>query len=64
MEPETGKQWLDLTGLSNSATGVAQTVKAVPDATYKLSFALGNVVDAGGTFGKSSTIRCSSTAAG
>lgn len=51
-----GNQWLDLTGLSNTATGVAQSVKTVPGARYRLSFAVGNVVDPGGTFGSSSTV--------
>ena len=51
-----GKQWLDLTGLSNSATGVAQTVRTKAGRAYRLSFAVGNVVDSGGTFGSSSTV--------
>ena len=53
---KAGKQWLDLTGLSNSKTGVAQTVKTKPGASYRLSFAVGNVVDPGGSFGTSSTV--------
>src|SRR5438270_886795 len=52
---KAGKQWLDLTGLSNTATGVAQTVKTVKGASYRLSFAVGNVVDTGGIFGTTST---------
>jgi len=53
---KAGKQWLDLTGLSNSVTGVAKTVKTKPGASYRLSFAVGNVVDSGGIFGTISTV--------
>ena len=51
-----GQQWLDLTGLSNTANGVSQTVKTKPGEAYVLSFAVGNIVDASGTFGVSSTV--------
>ena len=50
----SGKQWLDLTGLSNTPTGVAQTVATHPGASYRLSFAVGNVK--GGVFGVRSTV--------
>jgi len=50
----SGKQWLDLTGLSNTPTGVAQTVATRPGASYRLSFAVGNVK--GGVFGVRSTV--------
>lgn len=53
---KAGKQWVDLTGLSNSATGVAQVVKTQAGATYTLSFAVGNVSDPGGVFGTRSTV--------
>lgn len=53
---KAGDQWLDLTGSSNSPTGVTQTVETTPGASYALSFALGNVVDSGGLFGNSSTV--------
>ena len=54
---KAGKQWLDLTGAgSNGPTGVAQTVKTVAGARYRLTFAVGNVVDPGGLFGTSSTV--------
>jgi hypothetical protein len=49
-----GKQWLDLTGLSNSATGVEQSVPTVPHATYDLHFDVGNVV--GAPFGTTSAV--------
>jgi len=52
-----GKQWVDLTGLSNTATGIAQTVATTPGAFYTLSFFVGNVVDPRGAFGASSTVR-------
>ncbi|HEY2105282.1 MAG TPA: DUF642 domain-containing protein [Candidatus Binataceae bacterium] len=54
---ENGKQWLDLTGTSNTATGVSQTVTTVPGTSYSLSFWVGNVVDPGGIFGASSTVK-------
>jgi hypothetical protein len=53
---KSGRQWLDLTGLSNSATGVAQTVTTTPGATYTLRFSVGNVVNAGGIYGRASTV--------
>jgi hypothetical protein len=53
---KAGAQFLDLTGTSNSATGVAQTVATTPGAQYTLSFAVGNVVDPGGIFGTTSTV--------
>lgn len=52
---EQGQQWLDLTGPgSNSATGVQQSVRTQPGATYELVFYVGNV--SGGAFGTSSSI--------
>jgi hypothetical protein len=53
---KAGKQWLDLTGVSNTKTGVAQTVKTSSGTSYRLSFAVGNVRDPGGIFGTTSTI--------
>lgn len=55
---QEGVQWLDLTGLnSNSATGVQQTIATTPGTTYDLSFWVGNVVNPGGIFGTSSTVK-------
>jgi hypothetical protein len=51
-----GKQWVDLTGLSQSATGVAQTVHTVSGKMYTLRFSIGNVVDPIGIFGTTSTV--------
>jgi|HubBroStandDraft_2_1064218.scaffolds.fasta_scaffold04706_1 hypothetical protein len=58
-EADGTSQWLDLTGLSNSATGVEQTLPTTPGFRYTLRFATGNTVDPGGIFGVSSTIAVS-----
>ena len=51
-----GKAWLDLTGVSDTATGVAQTVQTNPGATYTLTFWVGNIYDPTGIFGTTSTV--------
>jgi hypothetical protein len=56
LEAEDGVQWMDLTGTSNSATGVQQTVCTVPGQAYVLSFWIGNVVDPTGNFGTTSSV--------
>ena len=53
---EDGVQWLDLTGLSNTATGVQQAIPTVLGTTYQLAFWVGNVVDPSGVFGTTSTV--------
>jgi len=54
---KSGKQWLDLTGDdSNTHTGVAQRVRTVAGASYRLTFWVGNVYDPDGIFGASSTV--------
>jgi hypothetical protein len=53
---KSGHQWLDLTGVSNSATGVAQTMSTSPGSNHTLSFAVGNVYDPTGIFGVTSTV--------
>ncbi len=53
---KVGAQFLDLTGTSNTATGVAQTVPTTPGAAYTLSFFVGNVYDPHGGNGVSSTV--------
>lgn len=53
---EHGAQWLDLTGLSNSATAVQQSVATTAGATYDLSFWVGNQVNPGGIYGVTSTV--------
>jgi hypothetical protein len=53
---KSGNAWLDLTGVSNTATGVAQTIKTVAGTTYSVTFWIGNVNDPGGIFGTTSTV--------
>jgi hypothetical protein len=53
---KSGKQWLDLTGTSNTATGVSQAVATTPNATYTLRFSVGNVYDPTGIFGTKSAV--------
>jgi len=50
-----GAQFLDLTGTSNSATGVQTQVKTQPGSTYVLTFYVGNIVG-GGNCGTTSTV--------
>jgi hypothetical protein len=53
----SGNQWLDLTGaVSNSPTGVAQTINTTPGSNYTLTFWVGNVYDPSGHFGMTSTV--------
>lgn len=55
---KAGTQWLDLTGNnSNRPTGVQQSAKTVVGTTYRLTFSVGNVVDAGHVFGAGSTVQ-------
>jgi hypothetical protein len=49
-------QELDLTGTSNSKTGVAQSVPTTVGSRYVLQFAVGNVYDPTGIFGTSSSV--------
>jgi hypothetical protein len=51
-----GVQTLDLTGLSNSATGVSQSIATRSGQRYTLSFWVGNVVDPTGEYGTTSTV--------
>ncbi|MBI4901847.1 MAG: DUF642 domain-containing protein [Actinobacteria bacterium] len=51
-----GAQWLDLTGLSNTATGITQTIATRSSARYTVRFQLGNVVNPGGIFGTTSSV--------
>ncbi len=54
---KSGKQFVDLTGLSQTATGLSQTVATIADAKYTLVFWIGNVYDPTGIFGVSSTVK-------
>ncbi len=53
---QSGAQWLDLTGTSNSATGVQQTISTNIGSIYSVSFWVGNTVNPGGIFGTTSTV--------
>lgn len=53
---QDGAAWLDLTGTSNTATGVQQTIATTAGTTYNLSFWVGNVSDPNGIFGTTSTV--------
>jgi len=54
-----GHQWVDLTGLSQSATGLAQTIATVSGHSYTLKFSVGNVSNPNGIFGTTSTVKVS-----
>jgi hypothetical protein len=53
---KSGKQWVDLTGTTQTATGLSQTLATRANAKYKLVFWVGNVYDPSGIFGVSSTV--------
>jgi hypothetical protein len=53
---QAGLSFLDLTGLSNTATGVQQLVTTTAGTTYDLSFWVGNVNDTQNIFGTTSTV--------
>jgi Protein of unknown function (DUF642) len=53
---KAGVQWLDLTGNSQTPTGVAQTVATTPGGAYTLTFYVGNIYDPHGVFGVRSTV--------
>jgi hypothetical protein len=55
-DAEEGSQWLDLTGTTNTATGVSQAVPTAIGVSYSLSFWVSNVVDPTGIFGTTSTV--------
>jgi len=51
-----GSQWLDLTGVSQTATGIQQTIATAAGTAYTLTFYIGNADDPGGIFGITSTV--------
>jgi len=51
----SGSSWLDLTGSSNSATGVEQTIATTLGTTYDLTFWVGNINAPNAALGTSST---------
>ena len=54
---QDGDFWVDMTGnVSNSATGIEQTVTTSIGTLYDLSFWVGNQVNPGGPYGTTSTI--------
>ena len=53
---KSGKQWLDLTGDTQTATGVAQTFATKSGSSYQLKFSVGSVYDPNGQAGTSSTV--------
>ena len=55
-DADRSSQWLDLTGISDTATGVSQAVPTVDGDRYELRFAIGNAYDPGGIMGVKSTI--------
>ena len=56
-DAKSGAQWLDLTGMSNTATGVARTVPTTAGTTYHLTFWVGNIYDPQSPLGVSSTVK-------
>ncbi|MGA8533017.1 MAG: DUF642 domain-containing protein [Candidatus Tumulicola sp.] len=52
---QCGKQWLDLTGTSETKTGVRQATVTVAQTKYTLTFEVGNVYQPSGSIGTSST---------
>jgi hypothetical protein len=51
-----GVQWLDLTGNSQTATGVQQTISTTIGTTYAITFFIGSVYNPGGPVGDTSTV--------
>jgi len=51
-----GAQWLDLTGTTNTPTGVQQVLATKSGTAYTLNFKVGNVVNPNGIFGTTSTV--------
>jgi hypothetical protein len=51
-----GVQFIDLTGTTNTATGVQQAIRTTPGSTYSLSFFIGNVYDTASNCGTTSTV--------
>ncbi len=49
-------QWLDLTGTSDTRTGVQQKIATVKGTTYNLTFQIGNAYAPSGNIGMTSTV--------
>jgi hypothetical protein len=54
--PHSGKQWVDLTGEQNAATGITQRVPTVVGATYRLTYHVGNLFASNPSLGTTSTV--------
>lgn len=58
LNAQSGAQWLDLTGDgSNTTLGVQQSFPTTIDGNYTLGFSVGNVVNASGSLGTTSSVR-------
>lgn len=55
--PHSGAQFLDLTGETNTATGVQQSMATNAGGQYSLSFWIGNIVDPRSLLGHTSTVK-------
>ena len=53
---QSGVQWLDLTGNTNTVCGVEQRVATTPGQEYRLRFFVGNIYDPTGSLGTTSTV--------
>ena len=51
-----GHQWLDLTGTSQTPTGVQQKIATVSGTTYQIAFQVGNAYAPSGNIGMTSTV--------
>ncbi len=55
-QPAEGRNWLDLTGGTNTTTGIQQAVPTEIGKRYRLTFKVGNVIDALGPYGVRSSV--------
>jgi len=53
---QEGVQFIDLTGTSNTTSGLQTMISTQPGTAYDVAFFLGNVVDPTGAFGATSTV--------
>ena len=53
---KAGSAYMDLTGTTNAATGVSQTVSTTPGTSYRLTFWVGNVYDPSGPYGTKTSV--------
>lgn len=55
-QAHSGAQWIDLTGTTNTATGILQNMTTAMGSQYSLSFWIGNIIEPGYGFGVSSSV--------